>query len=151
MRRKEKEVLDRTEIDRIIESASVCHLGLAKDNVPYVVPLSFGYDGRYLYFHSALCGRKLDYLASNGRVCFQMETRLALAAPSDQACEWSFAFDSVIGEGTAEELHEPAEKHHALLQIVQHYGKGHVPPGQLERVRVFRILIAGLTAKRSRP
>ena len=151
MRRKEKEILDRTEIDRIIESCPVCHLGMAKDNVPYVVPLNFGYDGRYLYFHCARSGRKLDYLSANRRVCFQMECRLALAAPSDQACEWSFAFDSVIGEGVVEEVQSSAEKHQAVLQIVQHYGNGHVAPEHLARVRVFRILIETISAKRSRP
>jgi uncharacterized protein len=151
MRRKEKEIVDRAEIDRVIQACTLCHLGLARDNVPYVVPLSFGYDGRHLYFHSAREGRKLAFLSANARVCFQMECRVALAAPAADACQWSFTFDSVIGMGLAEELVVPAEKHQGLLQIVQHYGSGHVPPDALDTVRVFRILIEHVTAKRSRP
>jgi nitroimidazol reductase NimA-like FMN-containing flavoprotein (pyridoxamine 5'-phosphate oxidase superfamily) len=27
-------------------------LGLAKDNSPYIVPVSFGYDGDAIYFHT---------------------------------------------------------------------------------------------------
>ena len=37
MRRKEKEIIDIKEIEKIIMNAKVCHLGLAIDNIPYVV------------------------------------------------------------------------------------------------------------------
>jgi len=151
MRRKEKEIVDRAEIDRIIQSCAICHLGIAKDNMPYVVPLSFGYDGRCIYFHSARVGRKLEFLSANAQVCFQMECQVALSTPTDQACQWSVAFDSIIGTGWAEEVVAPAEKHQGLLQIVQHYGRGHVPPDTLDTVRVFRIVIEQVTGKRSRP
>ena len=50
MRRKEKEITDRREIDGIMRSCSVCRLGLARENVPYIIPVSFGYDGAAILF-----------------------------------------------------------------------------------------------------
>jgi len=49
-------------IDEIIDKADVLHLAMADGNVPYVVPLSFGYDGCNIYFHCAKEGLKLDFI-----------------------------------------------------------------------------------------
>jgi hypothetical protein len=40
MIRKDKEIMDRKLISRIIKNCQVCRLGLAKDNTPYIVPVS---------------------------------------------------------------------------------------------------------------
>ena len=53
MRRAEKEIKDQTDIDNIIKEARVCRLAMADKDQPYVVPLNFGYDYPYLYFHDA--------------------------------------------------------------------------------------------------
>jgi nitroimidazol reductase NimA-like FMN-containing flavoprotein (pyridoxamine 5'-phosphate oxidase superfamily) len=45
MRRKQQEITDKSLIREIMEQAKVLRLGLCKDNKPYVVPLSFGFDG----------------------------------------------------------------------------------------------------------
>ena len=73
MRRTDKEITDREAIDGIIGGCQVLRLGLAQDDVPYIVPLSFGYDGSAFYFHTALAGRKLEMIGANPRVCFELE------------------------------------------------------------------------------
>jgi hypothetical protein len=50
---------DRKIIDGIIRRYRVCHLAMCDDGQPYVIPLNFGYDGRFLYFHMALEGKNL--------------------------------------------------------------------------------------------
>ena len=45
MRRKDKEITDRDDISQVIRKCQVCRIGLAMDNKPYIVPVSFGYDG----------------------------------------------------------------------------------------------------------
>ena len=50
--------MDKEKIDAVIREARVCHLGMTDGNTPYVVPLSFGYDGHYLYFHGKSAGKK---------------------------------------------------------------------------------------------
>ena len=73
MRRKEKEITDKTAIESIILRSSVCRLALSEDNHPYIVPLCFGYKDNTLYFHSALEGKKLDIMKNNNNVCFEFD------------------------------------------------------------------------------
>ena len=54
MRRKDREITDRAEIESILNEAMVCRIGLADGGEPYVVPISFGYEGGEVYLHSAL-------------------------------------------------------------------------------------------------
>ena len=43
MRRADKAITDRGEIDEILGTAQVCHLALKDEPFPYVVPLNYGY------------------------------------------------------------------------------------------------------------
>ncbi len=69
MRRTDREVKDTAEIMKIIEKCDVCRLGLSDGNVPYVVPMNYGYeysDGKLtLYFHGAKEGKKLQIIQNN--------------------------------------------------------------------------------------
>ncbi|HLC35578.1 MAG TPA: pyridoxamine 5'-phosphate oxidase family protein [Anaerolineales bacterium] len=142
---------DRTQIDRIIRSSQVIRLGLAMADEPYIVPLAFGYDGDALYFHTARDGRKLDFLARNPRVCFEFETNVSLLREDANPCRWSFAFESVIGYGRADELIEAAAKEHGLGEVIRHYAGTDrpFPVEGLSEVRVWRVTIDTVTAKRS--
>ncbi len=152
MRRTDKEISDRSEIDKIINGCDVCHLGFAVNNEPYVVPISFGYDGTYLYLHTAKAGHKIDCIGSNPRVCFQMERNVSLVTDDAKACGWTFKFESVVGFGTVEELMTDADKSHALNQIMFHYsGKDwEVEPHELPRTRLWRVSVESVTGKRSK-
>ena len=150
MRRKDKQVSDRGEIDAIIRGCQVCHLAFAVENAPYVVPLCFGYDGEFLYFHTAAAGKKIDCLKANSTVCFQMERDVRLVSDGDNPCKWSFRFQSVIGTGRAQELLDDADKKRALGCIVRQYGaneSGDMP--MAAGLKVWRILIDEVSAKRS--
>ena len=59
LRRKEKEIIDKSEIESIIRKSLVCRLGIVDEGLPYIVPLCFGYDKGALFFHSAKEGRKI--------------------------------------------------------------------------------------------
>ena len=43
MRRKDREITERAEIEAILREAQVCRIALADDDGPYIVPMSFGY------------------------------------------------------------------------------------------------------------
>ena len=45
-----RKIIKREEIDHIIRGSLVCRIGLAANNSPYIVPLSFGYDGKNIFF-----------------------------------------------------------------------------------------------------
>ncbi len=151
MRRHDKEIRSREEIDAIIRTADVCRLAFARDNEPYLVPVSFGFDGESIYFHTAPKGRKIEFIEANSRACFEFEADVALVRNPEDACAWTFSFRSVIGYGTVFELESSEDKNRALNQIMLHYSgrEWNIPDHRTAATRVWRIDIESLTGKRS--
>jgi len=152
MRRTDKEITDRKEIDDIIQEALVCRLAFAMYNEPYLVPVSFGYDGEHIYFHTARTGRKLDFIHANPRVCFEVERNVGIIPHPSEACKWSVSFESAIGYGTVSELLAPEEKTHAFMLIMAHYSgrEWQIPPRRAADTRVWRLTVESITGKRSK-
>jgi uncharacterized protein len=149
MRRTDKEITNRSEIDGIIRGSTVCRLAFAVGDEPYVVPVSFGYDGQSLYFHTAGTGRKIDCIAANNRVCFELERNVELVTHPEKACKWSFSFESVIGYGTVHELESSEDRAAGLNQIMVHYSgrEWELDPSILATTRVWRVEILSVTGK----
>jgi nitroimidazol reductase NimA-like FMN-containing flavoprotein (pyridoxamine 5'-phosphate oxidase superfamily) len=151
MRRKEKEIREIDQISKIIKKCQVCRLGLSQDNVPYIVPLSFGYDGAIIYFHTAKNGRKIEILSVNNNVCFEFESGVEVVQDKATPCNWSFSFQSVIGFGTAKELSSHTEKIKGLTEIMSQYSnkKWILENMSLDNLRVWAINIKSMTGKQS--
>ena len=65
--------LSKEECTNILSAARYGRLALAKEERPYVVPMSYVYaDGR-IYLHSRGGGMKMEYAAANPRICFQID------------------------------------------------------------------------------
>jgi len=155
MRRKDKEIQDRELIDQIIGKAQVCRLGLCRDKMPYIVPVSFGCDGQFIYFHTATEGMKIDFIAANNQVCFEFEHDIKVVPNDNVPCKWTFSFYSVIGFGIIEELTEIHLKSNAFNQIMRHYSNRDWDfldfDGQLlEKTRLWRISIDRVSGKQSK-
>ncbi len=150
MRRKEREITDRAALDAIIQSAQVCRLGLCDEGQPYVVPLSYGYDGEYVYFHGAKTGRKIDILKRNARVCLEFDLPCEVRG-SDDPCSWGVLYRSALGFGVAEFVGDANDKREALLHIVAHYGGAStaLSPESIQRTCVVRVKIEMITGKGS--
>ena len=153
LRRKDKAVTSRRQLDEIILGSLVCRVALARDNSPYLVPLSFGYDGVFIYLHTATVGKKIEYWETNAQVCFEFERNVELRRNADNACRWSFAFESVIGYGTISEIIDTAAREHALNEIMRQYsGKPwSFEEDSVAKVRVWKIKIESMTGKHSKP
>ncbi|MBI5687874.1 MAG: pyridoxamine 5'-phosphate oxidase family protein [Verrucomicrobia bacterium] len=153
MRRTDKEIADGRLIDEIIRGSLVCRVAMAKDNAPYVVPMSFGYDGAAIYLHTALDGKKIEYFVANPQICFEFERNVELRRDPQIACKWSFNFESVIGYGTISELVEPVQKERALNEIMRQYSGKRWPfeSASVANVRVWKISITSMTGKQSKP
>lgn len=151
MRRTDRQVTSRPQIDAIIRACQVCRLALARENDPYLVPVAFGYDGQALYFHTARSGKKISYMQANNRVCFEFERNVKLQRYPDDPCKWTFTYESVIGYGTVTELTDASEKIQALNQIMRQYSGSDwsFPATTLQSTRLWRIAIAAITGKRS--
>jgi len=151
MRRSEKEIKDRAEIDLIIRRSQVCRLGLSDRGQPYVVPLCFGYDGKALYFHCAKEGRKLDILRRNNRVCFEFDIVEGMVE-ADQGCDWDARYQSVIGFGIAHFIEDGTGKQNALSFLMSQYSERtfSLPPEMVSRIAIVKIEIDSLTGKQSK-
>lgn len=110
-------------ITEIIDQCMVLRLGMCDGNLPYVVPLNFGYetqgDTLILYLHCSKVGKKLDVLKQNPKVCFEMDAEHAIVS-GEKGCDYGFRFASVIGFGKAEFTLDHEEKRHALSMLMKH-------------------------------
>ena len=151
MRRQEREIKDRKQIDQIIRRAQICRIGLADEGGPYVVPVNFGYDGSSLYFHCAPEGRKLEMIKKDRRVCVEFEVDYQLVAPDGPPCNWTARYRSVIGFGLASLIEGEEEKSAALNAVCEHYGSRPYPfsPRDLARVTMVKINVESLSGKQS--
>ncbi|HAZ08311.1 MAG TPA: flavin-nucleotide-binding protein [Elusimicrobia bacterium] len=131
MRRKEFEVFDECDLERVLDAADWGVLGLlGKTGRPLLVPLNFTRLGRSLYFHSAPAGEKIDALRRGKAATFVAVRPLALV-PSyffdeARACGATSFFESVVVKGRARlvgELEEKARALQALMVKLQPEGK----------------------------
>ncbi len=140
---------DREKIGAIIRNCLVCHLALSRDDQPYVLPVSFGYDGDFVYFHTGFVGQKIDYIGANPRVCFQFEDSVAVAPDPVDPCKTGLTYRSVIGYGHVEEVEDLKAKERGLNCLMAQYGQqDHAYPLEaLEGVCIWRIVIESMTGK----
>lgn len=152
MRRAEREIKDSNKIRQIIENCKIVRIGLKDEESVYIVPMSFGYtyeaDTLNLYFHSAKEGRKVDLMAANGEIGFEMDCGYELLEASSP-CAYSCRYASIIGTGTVYALEEPAEKIKALTLIMEHQtGKKFTFEEKMtEHTAAFQIKVREFTCK----
>ena len=149
MRRKDREIESKEEIEAIIENALVCRLGMTGENGPYVVPMSFGYKDGFLFFHSAKEGKKLDILKKNDRVCFEMDEVVRIVE-AENACDWGMKYKSVIGFGKAFILEDVESIKAGLDAIMAHYSSRSFDYDEkkLKRTVVVKVEIESMTGKK---
>ena len=150
MRRKDKEITDPAEIEKIIQEAQICRLAMIDGSRPYMIPLSFGYEGDSLYFHSGHKGKKIDVLRLSPTVCFEMDLQ-GNVLEDGKACRWSVQYRSVIGFGKVEFLENPDEKRDAFRVIMAHYSDRvfEFSDEMLKSVTLLKVKIAEISAKQS--
>ena len=138
-------------MESIIRRAPVCRIGLSEDNIPYVVPLNFGYKDNFLYFHSAKEGKKIDMIRKNNHICFEVDIEHEPVQGEDP-CDWSMKYRSVIGFGKAFLVEDHGEKRRALDIISEHYtGKQsfEYPENSVNNLAIIKVKIESMTGKKS--
>lgn len=151
MRRKERELTDRSALDAILDSASTLRLGMIDGEEPYVVPLTFVRAGDALLFHSAREGRKLEILRKRPRVCFEAEGDSRID-PGATGGDCTTVYESVIGWGEARFVEDREEKQAALSALNRKFGaaEGPFPSALVDRTAVVRIDVERMTGKANR-
>jgi uncharacterized protein len=69
--RPNRELTHESDIIAILKKGRFAVISMCRNNEPYIVTLSYGYDveKNSLYFHCVQKGLKLDFLSSNRKVC----------------------------------------------------------------------------------
>lgn len=102
MRRKDREVKQPEEIEKIIKKCRTIRIGMAVDSKPFIVPVNFGFtliDNNFIfYIHSAKKGHKVDLWKENPNIAFEMDVEIGLN-PGPKGCDYGFFYESVIGHG----------------------------------------------------
>ncbi|WP_407313061.1 pyridoxamine 5'-phosphate oxidase family protein [Desulfosporosinus sp. SB140] len=150
MRREDKEITEQYALDEIMKKAQVCRLAVSYRDMPYIIPMSFGYAERVLYFHSAPEGLKLLILRENPQACFEVEVDTQVL-PGKLGCDWTMRYQSVIGFGEVQFIEDFQEKRQAIQIIMQQYTDQEVLYNDeaLSKVTLFKLNINTMTGKRS--
>lgn len=155
MRRNDREVTDKNIISEIIEACKICRLAMADEAGIYIVPMNFGYcyenDALTLYFHSAKEGRKLDAMKSDPAVGFEMDCGDELIE-AKKACEYSYYYQSIVGNGRASIVEDVQEKQAAFSLIMEHQSGKHFvfDEKMVSAVAIIKVRVEEFTAKANR-
>lgn len=147
-----KGMLNADEIEALLLEEPVGHLGLAKEGVPYLVPLNYIYCDEAIYFHCAPAGRKVEYIEANPKGCFQVGRYEGLIA-GKEPCSHNYHYRSVIVEGVLEEIMSKAEKEAVLRRLTAKYAgnkaaEGEISAARIKGVALYRLTPATISGKR---
>lgn len=134
--------LTKNEIESTLRENVIGRIGCHAYGHTYVVPITYAYDGTYLYAHTT-AGMKLHMMRDNPNVCFEVDNM-------DNLANWR----SVIAWGAFEELHGP-RAHEAMRFLVDKIelrlsgppGASVHPNSATEPVVVFRIKLDQKTGR----
>ena len=160
MRLKKREITDPEILRKILESCEVVRIGAMDEEGMFIVPMNYGYDVREedgtlhvcLYLHGAKEGRKAAAFAADPRVAVEMDYNHEVIT-GDYTCAYSYAYRSIMGNGTITEVTDPEAKKKGLGKIMAHIApeaKIAFLPEMVERVAVWRIDIDTFTGKERR-
>jgi nitroimidazol reductase NimA-like FMN-containing flavoprotein (pyridoxamine 5'-phosphate oxidase superfamily) len=141
--------LNTEEIETLLHTQLIGRIGCHGDNTTYIVPISYAYDGEFVYALTRE-GLKINMMRQNRQVCFEVEDIPDLG-------NWK----SVICWGVYEELPNRTERHEALLMLhnrqLPHVTSATTklsptwpfPPDDIDKIKgvVFRIRIGKKTGK----
>ncbi len=152
MRRQEKEVSEKGLVEAFLARLPVGRLvNNRTDGYPRIKPLNFVYYNGFIYFHSARAGEKIDDMARDDRVCFEVDEPIAIVKARKQACEATYLYRSLIIKGRASLVEDTAERYEALVSLMEKYqpqsGYGAFPEEKLALTAVIRIHVEESTMK----
>ena len=151
MRKAQREITNLEEIADVLSRCDTVRIGINDAGLPYIVPLSFGYeilDGKIaVYFHGAKAGRKAELLRSLPRVC--VEADLCHGFVDNGRGGYTCDYESVMGYGFVELLEgEEAEKGVRLLMEHCGFPAQGCPEDAMHITAVNRVILTEVSGKR---
>ena len=115
--RPNRELTKKSDIVRILEKGKFAVISMCRENEPYIVTLSYGYDAENdtLYFHCAKNGLKLDFLNYNKNVCATVIEDKGYVMD-----ECGHEYESVVFWGDMQIVKDLHEKKHGMSILLLH-------------------------------
>ena len=115
--RPNRELTEKSDIDRILKNGKFSVISMCRENEPYIVTLSYGYDSENetLYFHCAKNGLKLDFLNFNSKVCATV-----IEDGGYISGECGHEYKSVVFWGNMHLVDDLDEKKHGMSILLHH-------------------------------
>jgi nitroimidazol reductase NimA-like FMN-containing flavoprotein (pyridoxamine 5'-phosphate oxidase superfamily) len=148
-----QELLTREETIDFLAQETIGHLAtFDPTGYPYITPLNYLYYQGKIYFHCAHEGRKLDNLAANNRVCFEV-SRIDRKVFESLPCKCSTRYTSALVFGSAGIVADTGLKMEVLNALTETYAGGcPFPPveaASAARCTVVEITIDAIEGKRN--
>ncbi|MCW3785024.1 pyridoxamine 5'-phosphate oxidase family protein [Plebeiibacterium sediminum] len=144
------EHLDNERIEKIIRKCDVCFVGVIDGDVPYVLPMNFGFKDNVIYLHSAPGGRVIEALNNNNNICvtFSTDHELAFQHP-EVACSYRMKSKSVVAWGKVVFQEDMAKKEEALNIIMEQYSdkKFTYSEPAIRNVKIWEVPIDNVSCK----
>ena len=151
MRRAKQEIRDKAVLEEILGGSEICRLSMIDGELPYIVPVNYGYSEGHIYIHSAPEGKKIDLLKQNTQVCFEVEDTVEIVK-GDEACDWTTRYRSVVGYATVEILSDEQSKQKGLEAIMAQHGAPELVnfnARNMERMVILKLKITSVSGKQS--
>jgi nitroimidazol reductase NimA-like FMN-containing flavoprotein (pyridoxamine 5'-phosphate oxidase superfamily) len=151
-RKKDRGRFDRATIDAILDEGMVCHLAVAVDGQPWVIPTAYVRVGQHLYVHGATGNHALRALATGAPACVTVTLVDGLVL-ARSTFHHSINYRSVVLFGTGQLVDDPDDKARVLDALVEHLVPGRTAdaraatPEELRATLVVRLPIVEASAK----
>jgi nitroimidazol reductase NimA-like FMN-containing flavoprotein (pyridoxamine 5'-phosphate oxidase superfamily) len=150
VRRKDREITDPSELRQVLKCTKYVTVAFCKDNEPYLVSLSHGYDEsrNCLYFHCAPEGKKLVYQKENSKVWGQAVLDFGITDECD------YAYTSVHFSGKMSLIDDLSEKQHAIEVLVRQVSLNpetklaKIKPEKLDKTTMGKIDVTYMSGKK---
>jgi nitroimidazol reductase NimA-like FMN-containing flavoprotein (pyridoxamine 5'-phosphate oxidase superfamily) len=136
-RHPERGAYETERIRAILDEGLVCHVGIATDDGPVVIPTTYGRVGDVLYLHGSPASRLLRTLKSGVAVCVTV-TLIDGLVLAHSTLHHSLNYRSVVIFGTATEVVDLDERARALALFVEHVVPGRTADARAANERELR-------------
>jgi len=118
--RPNREIISDSEINDILLKGKFTVISMCRDNEPYIVTLSYGFDAKKnsLYVHCAPLGLKIDFIKSNPRICATV-----IEDGGYIADECGHNYRTVVFWGEMHFVEDLEEKKHGMGILLNHLEK----------------------------
>lgn len=155
LNRPNREIASDDEVRGIFRNGKFAVISMCRNNEPYIVTLSYGYDeaNNALYFHCSTKGLKLDFIKANPKVCATI-----IEDGGYVANECGHNYKTAVFTGNISVVANFEEKKHGMVVLLNHLEnnpdviseKFRKTEGMYDKMEILKLEIVDVHAKAGR-